>query len=91
MIRVEAAPAEDHAGWFDWHISGGGLALRGKSRTPLFDACRSVQQAGGHDDDEIGLFRAHRSEFDVKTRVRLGAKLTVKEDRTSPRFAKFKP
>ena len=93
MIRVEIE-ASEAPGWYNWQwaFPEGGIAFSGKSRTPLLDACRALKRAGADPEDEIGLFRKGRSDFDIKTRVGIGARLTVQEkaDGGAPYFAKWK-
>ena len=88
MIRVEREEGEN--GQFNYLVVGFGI--RGKSRMPLFDACRELKRMGCAPAQEIGLFRAGRKVADLSTTVRCGANLTVEESANGngPRFRRYK-
>jgi hypothetical protein len=75
-----------------WEYSVPSLALCGKSRQPLLDACRQIKRALGPTAQRAGLFREGRDIPDISCPVEAGAALTVEETtHGSPRFRKFKP
>lgn len=89
MIRVERG-AETAPGVFAYTVPS--LALSGRSRQPLLDACRQIKSFLGPTGQLAGLFREGRSDWDICCRVGAGAELTVKEESAGGiRFAKHKP
>ena len=75
-----------------WEYSVPSLALRGKSRQPLLDACRQIKRALGPTSAHAGLFREGRDVPDISCAVEAGAMLTVKEPSSgSIRFGKYEP
>jgi len=89
MIRVERG-AEISPGVFSYTVPS--LGLSGQSRQPLLDACRQIKSLLGPTGQLAGLFRAGRSEWDIRCRVDVGAELTIKEESAGGiRVAKHKP
>src|SRR5258706_12461764 len=62
-----------------WAYSVPALALRGRSRQPLLDACRSIKRALGPTGARARLFRGASEVADISCLVETGALLTVKE------------
>jgi hypothetical protein len=75
-----------------WQYSVPSLALGGKSRQPLLDACRQIKSLHGRTGERAGLFREGSDVADISCTVESGALLTVSErDNGSIRFAKYQP
>jgi hypothetical protein len=88
MIRVEIEEIEGH-GIYGYTMRG--LAIEGRSRQPLLDACRQIKRMGGDTAQRAGLFRAGRQEPDISCTVAAGAALTVVETpKAGPYFARFR-
>jgi hypothetical protein len=89
MIKVIRGK-ENTAGQFEYQVPE--FRLFGKSHQPLLDACRAVKRAGGATRRQIGLFREGRTMPDIFTTVGIGARLTIKQEKTGgpPRFVPFK-
>ena len=75
-IRIERGP-EVAPGI--WEYSVPALALCGKSRQPLLDACRHIKLALGPTGARARLFRGASTVPDISCLVESGAVLTVKE------------
>src|ERR1700676_5095353 len=74
-----------------WEYSVPSLALCGKSRQPLLDACRQIKRAVGSTAQRAGLFREGGDIPDICCPVEAGASLTVEETtRSSIRFRKYR-
>jgi hypothetical protein len=74
-----------------WEYSVPSLALSGKSRQPLLDACRQIKRAVGSTADRAGVFREGSEVADISCLVEAGALLTVSErDRGGVRFEKYR-
>ncbi len=86
MIRVIRSYRAGNSGRFGFFCRQYGI--RGLSRQPLLDACRAIERAGADPAAEIALFRLGATDWDVKTTVGHGARLSVREDRL--KFEKFK-
>jgi hypothetical protein len=76
MIRIERG-AEAAPGI--WKYSVPSLALCGKSRQPLLDACRQIKRVLGPTGARACLFRGTSTVPDISCLVEKGALLTVKE------------
>lgn len=82
--------AETRPGIFEYSVPS--LALCGKSRQPLLDACRQIKRALGATTERAGLFREDRDTPDISCPVEAGAMLTVSErDKGGIRFEKYQP
>ncbi len=91
MIRVEREEQAVGGKW-RWHaeVPSSGARLEGLSRQPLLDACRALERMGADPATQCGLFRAGRSDWDLRTTVGHGASVTVFEE-PRLRFGRFKP
>jgi hypothetical protein len=91
MVKVDIK--ELPSGLHEWQTIFGGRQFSGKSRTPLFAACRALQRAGVWPKSQIGLFRSATSDPDLCTTIEVGARLTVMEASKAgaPIFAKWQP
>jgi len=87
MIQIIRGP-ETSPGIFEYSPS---LALCGRSRQPLLDACRQIKRAGGDTAQRAGVFREGRDTPDISCPVEAGAALTVEETVSGPRFRKYQP
>jgi hypothetical protein len=90
MIRIERG-REVAPGVFEYQVPS--LALCGRSRQPLLDACRQIKRALGPTKpagERAGVFREGRTEPDISCLVLDGAKVTVSEPSNGKvKFAKF--
>jgi hypothetical protein len=75
-IRIERGP-EVAPGI--WEYSVPELALCGKSRQPLLEACRQIKRVLGPTGTQARLFRGASTVADISCPVESGARLTVKE------------
>jgi hypothetical protein len=77
MIRVDLGQEVEPNVWL-WTCAL--LHLRGRSRQPLFDACRDLQRAGADPKAYAGLFRNERHTCDMTCTVQTGARLAANRD-----------
>jgi len=69
-----------------------GYDLRGQSRQPLLDACRSLKSLGVDTKTAVGTFRGERTEPNLTCTVGAGAATTVSEpDKGIVKFVKYQP
>jgi hypothetical protein len=88
MIRVER-DAEVSPGVWAYRVPS--LALCGKSREPLLDACRQIIALVGFTTEDAGIFREGRAEPDMTCPVQKGAEVTVSEPANGKiRFARYR-
>jgi hypothetical protein len=91
MIRIELG-LEVGPGIFEYTIPS--LQICGRSRQPLFDACRSIKRAVGpteEAEERAGVFRDGKAEPDISCLVLKGAELTVvKPNLGKIHFSKFR-
>jgi hypothetical protein len=90
MIKIERG-REVAPGIFEYSIPS--LALSGRSREPLLDACRQIQAILGDPcREQAGIYREGHDQPDMTCPVDVGAKYRVAEDtKNGPRFRKFEP
>jgi hypothetical protein len=89
MIRVEITEEIDRRGVFAYRVAG--LPISGRSRQPLLDACRQIQELLGPTAQKAGLFRPGKNHPDLSCYVTDGARLTVEERSAGGiRFAKYR-
>jgi hypothetical protein len=76
-----------------WEYSIPSLALSGRSREPLLDACRQIQAILGDPCRErAAVYREGHDQPDMTCPVDIGAKYRVAEDtKSGPRFRKYEP
>ena len=73
-----------------WEYSVPSLALRGKSRQPLLDACRQLKSLYGLTAARVGLFREGSELADLSCPIEVGAATTVTErDKGTVKFEKY--
>lgn len=97
MIRVViTAPAVE--GRFHYRIETEGTRLAGPitglAAAPLLDACRKLKDMDAAADDvTVGLFDEvrYKDQWRMRTTVGYGAKMTVKETPTGPKFVPYQP
>ena len=91
MIRIERGK-EVAPGIFEYSIPS--LALCGRSRQPLLDACRQIKRACDPTalaGERAGVFRDGKAEPDISGMVLKGAELTVAEPSNGKiNFTKFR-
>lgn len=73
-----------------WEYVVPSLALSGRSRQPLLDACRQIQRAGGDPRSMAGIYRQGTEDCDLACRVEIGAGLTVSETDRGIRFVPYR-
>ena len=90
MIRVELGEEIERRGIWAWRVAA--LALEGRSRQPLLDACRAIQRMGGVcGAEQVAKYREGRDEPCMICRLDVGAAMTVSEpDRGRSKFAPFR-
>jgi hypothetical protein len=90
MIRIERG-REVSPGIWEYSIPT--LALSGRSRQPLLDACRAIQAILGDPcREQAAIYREGRDQPDMACPVDVGAKYRVAEDnKNGPRFRKYEP
>ena len=93
MIQV-VIKTSSKSGWSHWSVNHPVIAS-GRSKTPLFCACRKLKSMGVAPVAEIGLFHNRNgvvSTWSIKTTVGKGAELTVVENpvRGKPRFVPYR-
>jgi hypothetical protein len=77
MIRVDITEEIDRRGVFAYRVAG--LPIEARSRQPLLDACRQIQDLLGPTAQKAGLFRNGRKHPDLSCYFTEGARLTVEE------------
>jgi hypothetical protein len=88
MIKIVRG-AEVSPGIWEYFLPS--LALRGKSRQPLLDACRQIKRGLGSTAERAGVFREGSDVVDISCPVEAGALLTVSErDKGGVRFEKYR-
>ena len=91
MIRIKRG-REVGPGIFEYSIPS--LALCGRSRQPLLDACRQIKRACDPTSlagERAGVFRDGKAEPDISCMVLKGAELTVAEPSNGKiHFTKFR-
>lgn len=91
-MRIELG-REVRPGIWEWHFLHDHVVVEGASRQPLLDACRKLKLMGKNQEEEIGLFWPEQKEWALKTTIRVGAGLTVREPASGKirGFGKFIP
>jgi hypothetical protein len=91
MIRIQRG-REVGPGIFEYAIPS--LALCGRSRQPMLDACRQIKRACDPTEfagERAGVFRDGKAEPDISCPVLKGAELTVAEPSNGKiHFTKFR-
>ena len=67
MIRVEIVEEAKNRGVFRYRVPG--MAIEGRSRKPLIDACRQIQALVGPTKQRAGLLREGSSHPDISCPV----------------------
>ena len=81
----------DEVGPGRWRYSVAGTPWRGISRQPLLAACRLIKRMGGDTALRCRLFKTGDTEACLSCTVEVGARLTVEETPSGPKFKKWKP
>jgi hypothetical protein len=89
LIKIDLG--REHHGALDYRFCVAGMAVEGRSRQPLLDACRQIKSLMGPTVHHAGLFRAGRSTPDISCPVQWGAEHTISEPSEARiRLAKYR-